>query len=215
MCFSATASFIASAFLGVAGVVAMRKVKTPSLFLFSGIPFFFSIQQLSEGFIWLSLKNPDFVGWQEIPMYIFLSFALIVWPILVPVSIMLPENNSKRKKFLKALSFSGIILSAIMRYCLLFGNVTASILSFRIHYAIDYPLNISQYSGLYYFIPTVIPLFVSSIKRMHLFGLTIFVSYVVTQIFFKENVVSVWCFFPAIISVAIILIVEKHNWMVQ
>jgi len=57
MCFSATASFGASAVLGVIGIVAVAKAKTNPQRVFATIPLIFSVQQLSEGFLWLSLKN--------------------------------------------------------------------------------------------------------------------------------------------------------------
>ena len=59
MCFSASASFGASALLGVIGTVAVVKAKTTSQRLFAVIPFIFSIQQLTEGLLWVAIKQPD------------------------------------------------------------------------------------------------------------------------------------------------------------
>ena len=58
MCFSATASFGASAVLGVIGVAAVAKAKTKPQRLFASIPLVFAVQQLSEGFLWLSQNIP-------------------------------------------------------------------------------------------------------------------------------------------------------------
>ncbi|NTW31739.1 MAG: hypothetical protein HGB12_03790 [Bacteroidetes bacterium] len=211
MCFSAGASFGASAVLCVVGVVAIKKTKTPKAVLFAVIPLFFSFQQFTEGFIWLTLTNPDYVFLQKIPLYIFLIFALVIWPTLVPLSIMLLEKNATRKKLLSILFGMGILLSVVMTDTLLFHHVSVNILSFHIHYIVNYPVDIPQSKNIFYFIPSVLPYFVSSVRKMKLFGFIIILSFIVSNIFFKENVVSVWCFFAAIISVIILAIIIGIN----
>jgi len=46
---------------------------------------------------------------------------------------------------------------------------------------------------------------------MWLLGATILVSYVITEIFYDHYIVSVWCFFSSIISVAIYAIILEIN----
>ncbi|MFA6924650.1 MAG: DUF6629 family protein [Bacteroidales bacterium] len=211
MCFSAEASFVASSALCVAGVVAIKKNQTPSHILLAGIPLFFSLQQFTEGFVWLTLTNPDYATLQKIPVHVFLIFALVVWPVLVPLSVMLIEKNEKRKKTLKILFCFGAIFSFYMTYCLLFRDVTAKIMFLHIRYDVDYPIILPKFRGIIYFIPSVIPPFISSIKKIKIFGGAVLLSFIITNIYFKENVVSVWCFFAAIISVVIILVVWDKN----
>ena len=57
MCFSAEASFGASAILLTIGVISLNKsVNVPQKVL-SCIPFIFGVQQFSEGILWLSLYH--------------------------------------------------------------------------------------------------------------------------------------------------------------
>jgi hypothetical protein len=51
MCFSASASFGAGIVLAVIGVATIKKREQPSQIYFATIPFLFSIQQVSEGFL--------------------------------------------------------------------------------------------------------------------------------------------------------------------
>lgn len=53
MCFSATASFTASAVLGITGIATLRQVKFKSLIFLACLPLLFAIQQFNEGLIWL------------------------------------------------------------------------------------------------------------------------------------------------------------------
>jgi hypothetical protein len=211
MCFSAAASFVASGILGTVGVIAVSKTKTASFRVLSGIPLLFSVQQFTEGFVWLSLQNPDYTGWQPVPVFIFLAIALVIWPVIVPLSVLLPEKKPVLKKILAAFLVWGIIIAGFMLYYLLFTDVSASMLSFRVHYSIGYPVDRFHLYGLFYFVPTVVPLFLSSVKRIKLFGLVMLASYIVTHIFFRENVISVWCFFAALISIVIIVVIIKAN----
>ena len=109
MCFSAGASFGASALLLVGGYATLKKVKQPNQMMFAAIPLIFSIQQFTEGFVWLSFQDPGFYSLQHVFSNIFLFFALIVWPIWVPVSILQLEEEAKRKKILIALFVINLI----------------------------------------------------------------------------------------------------------
>ncbi|MCK7469205.1 MAG: hypothetical protein MZU91_14515 [Desulfosudis oleivorans] len=46
-------------------------------------------------------------------------------------------------------------------------------------------------------------------KRMPLMGALIFISCLITGIFYKEYLTSVWCFFAALISVVIYWIINE------
>lgn len=61
---------------------------------------------------------------------------------------------------------------------------------------------------LLYLSATIIPFFISGKRRMWLMGLLFFVSCLLTGLFYKENLTSVWCFFAAIISVVVFWILR-------
>ena len=207
MCFSTEASFVASTMLSVAGVVAIKKVKSKSYLLLASIPLFFALQQFTEGFVWLSLTKPSLASWQSIPIHLFLFFALVAWPVLVPLSMMLIEKNKKRRKVIKMILWLGLGLSIFMFYVLIFKTISAKVMFLHIYYDIDYSLELPMFKYLVYFIPTVVPPFISSNRRLRIFGIIILLSYVITSIYFKENIVSVWCFFAAMVSVVILYVV--------
>ena len=51
-----------------------------------------------------------------------------------------------------------------------------------------------------YFIPTILPPFLSVWKRVWVLGLFLLVSYLVSKFYFADAVVSVWCYLAAFIS---------------
>ena len=214
MCFSASASLGAGAILGVIGVVTLKKTTTFPQRLFAAIPLIFSLQQFSEGVLWLALANSHHATWQQISTYVFLVFAYLVWPVWIPLTIMLLEKNNKRRKFLRVLFITGLFISVYIAYCMLFYSIQAVAFNHHIHYTFNYPhalLSLTWLSDTFYFIATILPPFISSVKKMWLFGIIISTSYIVSRIFFNDAVVSVWCYFAAILSSVILLIVVRHN----
>jgi len=206
MCFSASASFGAGIVLSVIGVASIKKAKTKSEMVFASIPLIFAVQQITEGFLWVAFSNPDFAFLQLPTTYLFLFFAQIVWPFWVPFAILKLEKEQKRKKTETVLMIIGAIVSLYLAYCLIFFTVEAKIIGMHISYEQDYPAGLSRYGGLLYIIATIVPPFFSSVKGMWTLGTAILVSYIMTTIFYTDYIVSVWCFFASIISIAVLAI---------
>src|SRR5688572_19244994 len=200
MCFSAEASFGASAVLGAVGVVCLRKVIKQKPYLFAALPVFFALQQFSEGFVWLSLTDPDWAGFRKIPVYFFLIFALLVWPVWLPLSIWFIEIRPGIKKLLLAEVGFGLLFAVILGFFLFNHSVFPEIEGSHIHYELGFSGKLVQSASLLYFIPTIIPPFLSVWKRVWVLGLFLLVSYLVSKYYFDHAVVSVWCYLAAFIS---------------
>lgn len=211
MCFSAEASFGAGMVLSVVGIATISKVNNRSQLAFACIPLIFAIQQLTEGCVWLALENPEYSSWLQPSTYIFLILAQAIWPSLVPISILLVEDNPSRKKVLAGLSIIGLIVSVFLSYRLLTQEITASIGDNHILYNLGVSPAIISSFGILYFIATIVPSFVSSVKKMRLLGLTILLSFILTTFFYENYVISVWCFFAAIMSVIVLRIISGQQ----
>ena len=111
MCFSATASFGASAVLGAIGILAVAKAKSKPQRVFGSIPLVFAVQQLTEGLLWLSLKDPGLASCRPFLTYTFLVFAMVVWPFWIPFTIWLLEKDQKRKRLIKGFVWVGALVA--------------------------------------------------------------------------------------------------------
>jgi hypothetical protein len=213
MCFSAGASFSGGAVLSAIGVALMRKVQHPSQRLFASIPILFAFQQFAEGVVWLTLKSGDHALIQSAAGNFFLLMALVIWPSIMPLAVMKLEQNKKRKKIIAGFLVTGMIVSLYYTFCLAFFNVNPTITGFHVQYVNDFPKTLGfVVFGLYIF-ATISPLFISTIKKMSLFGILVFVSCLITGVFYKEFLTSVWCFFAALISVVIYFILNPSHEM--
>lgn len=206
MCFSATASFTASATLGVIGVATLIKTKNKKDWLLSSIPLIFAIQQFMEGWLWLSIQY-----WPAYTLnltYIFLFFALFLWPMYVPFIILLLETNKIRKNILSIICLAGAIVGTLFYLNFLSAPQAAQV----VNQCLFYPNQIS-YPDILKYLYILIIIFsglASSRKIIKLFCFLVFVSSIITYFFYAVHFTSVWCYFAAIISV-IIFLKPKEN----
>lgn len=208
MCFSASASFGASALLAGAGVVAIKKIGSPRMLAFASTPILFGVHQLSEGMVWLSLSDPELAAWQHTFIYFYLFIAQLTWPIWVPYVVWLMEPDQARRKMLSYFMLIGGVFAIYLIYCFLTYEVSAVIEDKHIRYQMQFP-NLDLRRVLY-FLATIVPLFLSGLKWMKLLGGTFLGSLILTFIFYTKCVISVWCFFAALLS-ALVLLVITYN----
>jgi len=211
MCFSATASFAAAGVTSVAGGAALRWATQPAHRALAVIPIFFAAHQFAEGVLWLALTRPDLTAWQQPAMFTFLAFGETVWPFWVPLSLLAVERDPRRRQILSALLVLGAVVSLARAYGLMADPVTARIAGQHIRYQIDSPFPFRSASNIGYAIVTVLPPFVSSIRLMRFIGLILLASLVLSKIFFYDTFISVWCFFAALISALLVVVVKRES----
>lgn len=209
MCFSASASFTASVLLTLLSLLAFKQAKHRATLLLACSPLMFAFQQASEGFLWLSLTNSAWLSVHLPAMYFFLFCALSWWPVWSPFVLMLLEPHIVKRKILMNLFAFGAFFSLYMLYCLIAYGATASIEGCHIYYLVTIPGQIYTFMGVLYLIPTLIPFFISSIWGMQMLGVAITASYLLSYVFYRFCFLSVWCFFAAVLSMMILVIVNK------
>ena len=200
MCFSAEASFAGGVVISAIGVATVREVHKPSQMVFASIPLFFGVQQFTEGLLWFTLRHPHFAQLETFCTHMFLVMAEVLWPTMIPLSVLLMEKSKERKKILWVLLAMGISVSGYYAFCSLFFIVTPQIMKYHIQYNTDFPNWGEMPAFIIYFVASVTPLFVSSVKRTRLLGILMFLSFLITAVFYLQSLASVWCFFAALMS---------------
>jgi hypothetical protein len=215
MCFSPEASFTGGIVLSAIGAAALRKTSSPAQLLFAGIPLLFGIQQLAEGMVWVSIPDPARGALQQSATFIFLLMARVIWPMAIPLSLLLMEENGKRRRMLSILFAMGLWVSAYYTYCLLFLTVTPHVDGHHIQYASNFPESFAVPVFIVYFIAAITPFFISTVIRIRMLGGLMFLSCLATAIFYVQYLTSVWCFFAAMISVVIYWIITSEEGAVE
>jgi hypothetical protein len=211
MCFSAGASFTAGVLLTFVGTETIKKVHKPSQIVFAGIPAFFAMQQFSEGVLWLTMNNAGYAALQTVVTYIFIVMAQIVWPAMIPLSVFLLEENKVRKRILTALLAVGAIVAAYNLYMLVVHGIHAEISGRHLVYQSGYQDSLGMAALSVYLAVTILPIFVSSIKRMYILGIIMAMAFAISALFYMQCLTSVWCFFAAVISFVVFYIIRDAH----
>jgi hypothetical protein len=209
MCFSAGASFAGGAVISAVGVAALRKANRPEQKAFAAMPLVFGLQQIAEGILWVTVRSGGHAYLQNFAAHIYLTAALVIWPVGVPLAMYLMEKVKNRKRILAGLIAAGGAVSMYYAFFLVSYEVAPQIQALHIIYNNNFPQTLGDVSFPLYLISTILPLFVSSIRRMWLLGTMIAVSFLISVIFFTQYLTSVWCFFAALISVTIFWILTE------
>ncbi|MFM8472493.1 MAG: DUF6629 family protein [Candidatus Kapaibacterium sp.] len=206
MCFSPTASFGSGIVLTGIGVATMTKVRTRNRLLFASIPFLFGVQQFAEGFVWMGLEDPGMTYVVGTATTVYLLFAHILWPSIVPLAVMSMEPQEQMRRRLRIPLLAGLLTSLYFAYCMVSYTAIASIDGYHIKYLTTYPDAPAPVVGLLYMSGTLAPFFLSSLRRTWLFGAAAALAYAFTYALYTEYIVSVWCFFAALLSMIVYLI---------
>jgi hypothetical protein len=200
MCFSATASFIAGGVLSAVGVVTIKKTEKKSEIPFASIPLLFGIQQIIEGIIWLTFHNhaPEL---NIVMTFIYSVFSHVLWPIFVPLSIMLLEPVRWRKKVMFTLWIGGTVVGLYLFYNLFAFPITSRVEN---HHIVYFSPHFYIYTVMgFYVAATCFSTMFSSHKIIRFFGVMALAAFTISYLFYKISLVSVWCFFAAVLSIII------------
>ena len=202
MCFSASASFVTAGITGAIGIVALTRVKEPREVPLAVTPLLFAFQQSIEGLLWLSLPlTPD--GSLAVALtVIYLFFAEAFWPLYAPIAVWLIEPQKYRRHFMVVCFGIGAGVGAYLFWWLYGHPHFATISGGHIVYVTEY--RHSDVVGAAYLAATGLPLLLSSRRSIVVLGAIILVGLIVAYIFYWEAFISVWCFFAAAASVAIL-----------
>lgn len=96
-------------------------------------------------------------------------------------------------------------------YSLIFCHPYAEISRFHIAYRSTFQDPYSKVAIALYLAATLVPLFISSIKRTYILGAIVGISFIVSVVFYTKCLTSVWCFFAAVISFVIYYIIRDAH----
>jgi len=218
MCFSAEASFAASGALATVGALSFGKAKSRRMRWLAFVPILFSVQQAIEGFQWL-VEKPGTLS--TILGYAFLTFAFLVWLILIPFVDEQIEPKTSRRKWFRILTWVGAGCAGYLLYFLLTKPLTVCVTGHHIDYQIDIHFPFFAIGLAVYVFITCGSMLLSSRPMMRLFGALAFLSLLVTVWAYQETLTSVWCFFAAALSTLVYLEIARdakkhkgfwHRW---
>ncbi len=199
MCFSATASFVASGVIAAVGVGTLIHVRQPRATLFAALPLLFALHQFTEGFVWLGLEGRIGQTATNHVVFLYLLYAKGLLPFLVPLSVALMEPAGWRRIATCGLALLGAALCAWIVYAVIAYSSSAAIE----HHSIAY--HNAGTGGfavpVVYVLTTCGALLLSSHQVVRWFGILNLGGLTIVLLVKGYAFASVWCFYAAMLSV--------------
>jgi hypothetical protein len=209
MCYSAEASLIVGAGTGVVGCAAYQRMRSTPLKWLALVPCFFAVQQASEGIVWLHLNSHSQSTVESLlASYLYLFFALIFWPLYSSFAVLMSERIHWKRILCIATISAGLLIAVYNISELILIPEAPTVVGQSIHYGYadgPYPSRI-----LYGFV-AMMPLFVSSLRRLWILGTLALSGFIISDYFYYEVFTSVWCFFAATFSVLLYFILKANE----
>ncbi len=208
MCFSATASFSAGAVLLGIGTLTLRTALVSGHsnqrrdLPFAAIPLLFAIQQLIEGVIWLTFSNGA-THLNAVLTHVYSFFSHVLWPVYVPLAVVLMEPEGWRRRALIAFVVAGAAVAAYLLYVLFAFPVASRPTGQHIEYVS--PHFFAAVTMTLYLLSTAVSPLLSTHRMVVVFGALALLSFGAAYAFYATWFISVWCFFAALLSAVIYL----------
>ena len=232
MCFSAAASFVGAALLLPLGAMALGRAcqaDRPDLLPLALLPLGFGLQQGLEGVVWLGLDPGPLGPLERLAALAYLFFALAFWPVWIPfVGLRLsqglraeagrwlaPPLSSWLRRALQVLQGLCLLLGLVLWLPLLLQpeRIRPGILRGSIDYGADLVLSggLADQGRYLYAAVITVPLLLLPSARLRGFGVALLISGLVSDWFYRQTMLSVWCFFSAVLSLLVVWIVWSET----
>ena len=202
MCFSATASFSAGTILLGLGTLTLKSARRPRELGFAAIPLLFAVQQLSEGVIWLTFRN-EAPQLNAVMTYVYSFFSHVLWPVYVPVAVLLMEPSEWRRRALLVFVATGVAVGAYLLYFLIAFPIVSRPTGQHIEYVS--PHFFAAVAMTLYLMSTTFSPILSTHRMVKVFGVLALLSFAAAYFFYAIWFISVWCFFAALLSAVVYL----------
>ena len=202
MCFSPVGDLVGGAVVVAIGVDACRHVKgRTENWAIATFPLLLGLHQIDETFVWGALQGhvPRDIG--NVAMWIYLVFALVVLPSLVPCLLAIFEPSKRRRRRYAPFLLVGLVVSGVILEAMLVGHPDARLGAYHVAYSIGLQHGV-LIIGLY-IVATCGSLLVSGNRVLVWFGVANVLAIIVLALLCADGFTSLWCFYAALVSGAI------------
>ena len=199
MCFSAEADLVGGVVIGAIGVDVLRHLDGRMRYApLASLPLLLAAHQLDEAFVWWGLQGDVPAGVGRVATWIYLLFAFVVLPTLVPVAILALEPAGRRRQLIVPFVGLGAVVSTVLFIAMIRGPVNAELGSHYIAYSTDLRADFLVV-GLYV-AATCGSLIFSGIRPLAIFGIVNLIVVALLARATLDGFASLWCAWAAISS---------------
>jgi hypothetical protein len=204
MCFAPEADAVVGAVVVVIGIDALRHVGSPKQIPLASVPLLLGLHQATEAFVWWGLQGHVSESLERVATWIWLLFALVALPVLLPLSVELVEQSKRRRLVIGVFVALGLVVAVALATAIFRGPVNAEMRSHCVTYGVDALGNGREWTALYV-IAACGALLASSHRDLATLGALNLVAVPLLLWLTVDGFISLWCFWAAIASVVIAL----------
>jgi len=210
VCFSPMGDLVGGTAVLAIGLDACRHVKGRSENLaIATLPLLLGLHQIDEAFVWWGLQGHVSRGVGNIAMWIYLIFALVALPVLVPLLLAIFEPSRVRRVRYVPFILLGFVVSAVTMNAMLARSPTVRLGAYHLAYSVGLTRGVLLI-GLY-IVATCGSMFVSGNRTLQYFGFANLVAVIVLALLCADGFTSLWCFYAALLSGAIALHLRRRD----
>jgi hypothetical protein len=206
VCFSAEADLASAAVIGAIGAATLAKVRRPREIPLAALPLAFALHQFAESFVWRDLDAGHMPA-TGTAVTLYLVFAWVLLPVLVPLAILLVEPPGPRRRRLVPFVAMGLMAGGYFAIAVINGDGSAH----AAHHTIQYG-GAGEYAWIatiLYVLATCVPPLLSGFRAIVWFGIANVFAVAVIVAIQSQGLTSVWCLWAAVVSV---LIYVQFTW---
>jgi hypothetical protein len=216
MCFSPEGDLVGGVLVVSIGIDACLHLKQRVEYApLAVLPIILGLHQIDETFVWWWLQGHVSRTVGIAAMWIYLLFALVILPTLVPALVYLFFGRSRRRWRVAPFIVLGAVVSAILLEAMVVGDPIVRLGTYHLAYTIGLRHGIAVI-GLY-IVATCGPFLVSGFRPMVWFGVVNLIAVVILALLCASGFTSLWCFYAALVSgaVALHLRYSKHEQLIR
>ena len=209
MCFAPEVDLLGGAAIAAIGFDTLRNVDHPSVRPLAALPVVFGLHQVIEAFAWWGLDGrlPESVGNGAAWLYLAVAFGLLPW--FVPWVVRWLEPDRRRRSYASTLVFLGVLVSIYLMVPVIRGPIEVTDGGLYLSYSVS--LTFGGAATALYVGTTCGALLLSSDRYLILYGLVNLVAVIVLATLTVTGVISLWCVWAAITSVAIAVHLRRSD----
>jgi hypothetical protein len=202
VCFAPEADAVVGGLILGVGVDAVRHVGSPRQVALAALPLLFGLHQLSEAFVWWGLQGHVPTWVERVAVWIWLLFAFVALPVLLPIAVDLVERSKPRRRLISAFVGLGVAVAVALAIGIFRGPIGAEIQGHHVAFQVD-AVSRGGLLTVLYVVATCGALLACSYREIAAIGVLNLIAVPVLMWLTVSGFVSLWCFWAAIVSIVI------------
>jgi hypothetical protein len=209
MCFSPEVDLIGGAAIAAIGIDTLRHVDHDNERAVAYLPLIFGLHQVVEAFVWWGLDGRVATAVGDVAAWVYLAIAFGLLPWFVPLAVRRLEPDLRKRTYDTVLIGVGALVGVYLMAAVISGPIQVIDGGYYLSYSVA--LTFGGTATALYVASTCGSLLISSDRYLARYGVVNLLAVVALSVLLVAGVISLWCVWAAITSVAIAIHLRRTD----